>query len=161
MAPNFQEPLLSMFAVPDDYDYNNPACSDSWICRPNVAPSSIGFYGSDAIPAWNNSLLVSSLKRGRIYRLKLDANGTAMVGDTTQHFYTPNRYRDIVVDPDGKSFYIITDESGNTSDASGLNRVTNLQNPGTILKFTLDESVAVTDHEAQDLFRIWPNPGIE
>lgn len=157
-APNYQEPLLPMFNVPDNYNYNDPACSDSWICRPNVAPSSIEIYESDAIPSWKNSLLVSSLKRGRIYRLKLDETGTAVVGDTVHQFYTTNRYRDIVADPDGKSFYVITDESGKTSDASGYNVTTNIQNPGTILKFTLDESVSVSNPTNENLFQVWPNP---
>lgn len=158
MMINYQEPLMSMFAVTDDYDYNNPACSDSWICRPNVAPSSIGIYESDAIPFWTNSLLVSSLKRGRIYRLKLSEDGTSVVGDTTQHFYTPNRYRDIVVSPDGESFYVITDASGKTSDASGLNQVTTMQNPGTILKFSLVDPTSVTNEQAASVFQIFPNP---
>ena len=78
-------------------------------------------------------------KKGRIYRLKLDTDGTAILGDVTQHFYTQNRYRDIVVNPDGKSFYMITDVSGKTADASGMNVVTNMQNPGAILKFTYDK----------------------
>ncbi len=158
MVANYQEPLFSMFAVPDDFDFDDPACSSAWVCRPNVAPSSIGFYGSDAIPAWKNSLLVVSLKRGRIYRLKLDENGTDIIGDTTQHFYTPNRYRDMVIDPDGKSFYVITDDSGRTSDVSGLNEVTDLQNRAALLKFTLDESVPVRNQNADTFCKIWPNP---
>ncbi|MCB0640611.1 MAG: PQQ-dependent sugar dehydrogenase [Phaeodactylibacter sp.] len=157
-APNYQEPLLSMFAVPDDYNFNDPACDDSWICRPNVAPSSIAYYDSDAIPSWQNSLLVSSLKRGRIFRLLLDADGTAMVGDTIEHFYTTNRYRDIVVSPDGKSFFMITDESGKTSGPTGLTVTTNLQNPGAILKFTLDETSAVQQPLDDSKLRVWPNP---
>ena len=155
---NYQEPLFSMFAVTDDYDYNNPACSNSWICRPNVAPSSIGIYESDAIPSWNNSLLVTSLKRGRIYRLKLDEDGTAVVGDTIQHFYTQNRYRDIEVDPDGKTFYILTGQRGRTSDASGLNVASGPLNPGNILKFTLNESTAIDDRGDEEVIKLWPNP---
>ncbi|MBR9920482.1 MAG: T9SS type A sorting domain-containing protein [Bacteroidetes bacterium] len=157
-APNFEEPLLAMFAVPDDYDFNDPACGNSWMCRPNVAPSSIAYYGSDAIPSWENSLLVSSLKRGRIYRLKLDVDGTAVVGDTIQHFYTTNRYRDIEVSPDGKSFYVITDESGKTSDASGYFQLNTMANPGTILKFTLDETVSASQVNADKMLRVYPNP---
>lgn len=157
-APNYREPLFSMFAVTDDYDYNNPDCQNAWICRPNVAPSSIGIYESDAIPAWTNSLLVTSLKRGRVYRLRLNEDGTAIVGDTTQHFYTQNRYRAIVADPDGKSFYLITDESGNTSGPTGLTVTNSLQNPGAILKFTLQEPVSVSDELAPPLLNIWPNP---
>lgn len=156
--PDYQEPLFPMFAVTDDYDFNNPDCSDSWICRPNVAPSSIAYYGSNAIPAWKNSLLVVSLKRGRIYRLQLNTDGTEMIGDTTHHFYTTNRYRDLAISPDGKSFYIITDESGKTSDASGYIQTTNLQNRGTILKFTLDESVATKPTPGEAGFHVFPNP---
>jgi PQQ-dependent dehydrogenase (s-GDH family) len=157
-APNYREPLFSMFAVTDDYNYNNPDCQNAWICRPNVAPSSLGIYESDAIPAWTNSLLVTSLKRGRVYRLRLNEDGTAIEGDTTQHFYTQNRYRAIVADPDGKSFYVITDQSGNTSGPTGLTVTNILQNPGAILKFTLQEPVAVSDEQAPPLLNIWPNP---
>src|SRR5690606_21179726 len=105
-----------------------------------------------------NSLLITSLKKGRVYRLKLDANGTAVVGEATQLFYTQNRYRHIVVSPDGKSIYIITDSSGKTSDASGFNLASNVQNPGAILKFTLDGALSVTDINAEKFFKIWPNP---
>ena len=153
-APNYQDPLLSMF-LPNAY--KDPACTDSWMCRPNIAPSSIAVYESNAIPNWTNSLLITSLKKGRVYRLKLDANGTAVVGEPIQHFYTPNRYRDIVVSPDGKSIYIITDNSGKTSDASGFNQVSSVQNPGAILKFTVNESLSVENLNADDVFKTWQN----
>lgn len=155
---NYQEPIASMFAVSDDYDFNNPNCGNSWICRPNVAPSSIEIYENDAIPNWKNSLLVTSLKRGRIYRYQLDENGTAVVGDTTQHFYTQNRYRDIALHPDGKTFYVLCDATGRTADASGLNAISNLRNPGNILKFTLEESVSVKTPPLLAPFSVYPNP---
>lgn len=155
-ASNYQDPLLTMFA-PDAY--KDPNCTDAWMCRPNIAPSSIAIYENDAIPIWKNSLLVTSLKRGRIYRLKLNTDGTAVdQNEITQIFYTQNRYRDIVVSPDGKSFYIITDSSGKTSDLSSMNTATTIQNPGAILKFTLKENLSVKSQESNDLFRIWPNP---
>jgi len=156
---NYTEPLAALFAVTDDYDFNDPQYESSYWARPNVAPPSIEVYESDAIPSWKGSLLVPSLKRGRIYRLKLNADGTAVEGDTIQHFYTPNRYRDIALDPDGKSFYIVTDESGNVSDISGRRRATpNRRNPSAILKFTLDESSSATELKASDVFTVWPNP---
>jgi len=154
-ATNYQDPIASMF-LPNTF--KDPACTDAWMCRPNIAPSSICIYESDAIPSWKNSLLITSLKKGRVYKLKLDANGTAIVGEATQLFYTQNRYRDIVISPDGKSIYIITDNSGKTSDASGFNLASNVQNPGAILKFTLDGALSVTDLNPEDYFKIWPNP---
>lgn len=159
---NYTEPLASLFAVTDDYDFNDPRFESSYWARPNVAPPSIEVYESDAIPSWKGSLLIPSLKRGRIYRMKLNADGTAVESDTIQHFYTPNRYRDIAIDPDGKSFYIVTDESGNVSDLSGMRRATpNRRNPSAILKFTLDESSSTRDLKDSDVFRVWPNPTID
>jgi len=155
---NYQEPLASMFAVKDDYNYNNPACGGSWLCRPNVAPSSLEIYENEAIPNWENSLLIPSLKRGRIYRYKLSADGTAIEGDTTQHFYTRNRYRDIVAHPNGKTFYVLCDQSGRVVDASGLNATTNYSNPGNILKFTLNETVSIEQLNSPAPFKIYPNP---
>ncbi|TDD99472.1 PQQ-dependent sugar dehydrogenase [Flavobacterium cellulosilyticum] len=156
VAANYQDPILTMFA-PDAY--KSPNCTDAWMCRPNVAPSSIAIYESNAIPAWKNSLLVTSLKKGRVYRLKLNAAGTAVEqNEITQIFYTQNRYRDIVASPDGKSFYIITDSSGKTSNSTGMTTVTTMSNPGAILKFTLNENLSVKSQEINNYFRIWTNP---
>ncbi|WP_020568186.1 glucose/sorbosone family PQQ-dependent dehydrogenase [Neolewinella persica] len=155
---NYQEPLFSMFAVTDDYDYNNPACQNAYTCRPNVAPSSIDIYESDAIPSWTNSLLVVSLKRGKVYRLKLDEAGSAIVGDTTELFYTGNRYRDIAASPDGKTFYLITDQVGNITDQSGLNLISGVRNPGTIMKFSLAPPVSVASEATEGQLEVWPNP---
>ncbi len=157
-ASYFVEPMLSMFAVPDDYDFNDPNCDNSWICRPNVAPSSIGIYEADAIESWKNSLLVTSLKRGRVYRLKLDDSGYDLIGDTTEIFYTKNRYRDIVVDPNGEAFYIITDDSGRTSGLSGLTVADGLDHPGNILKFTWQKPSSTEDPKIEPAFEVWPNP---
>jgi PQQ-dependent dehydrogenase (s-GDH family) len=157
-AENYTEPLYSMFAVTDDYNYNDPACENSWICRPNVAPSSIEIYESESIPNWSNSLLVTSLKRGRIYRLKLNEEGTSVVGDTIEHFYTQNRYRDIAIAPDGKSIYILTDEDGRVSGSTGLTIADGLANPGNILKFTLQESVSTENYLDEIGFSVFPNP---
>lgn len=156
VAPNYQDPIMSLF-VPNTY--KDPACTDAWMCRPNIAPSSIAIYESDAIPSWKNSLLLTSLKKGRLYRLKLSADGTTVdQNDVTQYFYTQNRYRDIVVSPDGKSFYIITDSSGKTSDASGMVTVSTMLNPGAILKFTLNDPLSTTTYEAETFIKTWPNP---
>lgn len=154
-ASNYQDPLLSLFPPDSDKD---PSCTDSWMCRPNIAPSSIDIYENDIIPNWRNAILITSLKKGRIYKVQLDAAGTSVVGEPLQYFYTTNRYRDIAIDRDGKSFYIITDQSGKTADASGMDIVTDIQNPGSILKFTYQEPILVERDEAQASFNIWPNP---
>lgn len=89
----------------------------------------------------------------------MDTRGTTVDGnDVTQVFYTQNRYRDVVVSPDGKSIYIITDSSGKTSDESSMNVVTSLNNPGAILKFTFQDPLSVEKKYVENLFKVWPNP---
>lgn len=152
---NYQDPMISLFLPDSEKD---PACTDAWMCRPNIAPSSIDIYENDVIPGWNNSLLLTSLKKGRVYRVQLNETGTGVVGEPVQYFYTTNRYRDIAIDPDGKSFYIITDNSGKTADASGMKTKRDMQNPGAILKFTYQEALSDANVEARATFNIWPNP---
>jgi hypothetical protein len=65
----------------------------------------------DYIPAdpgvfdgWRNSLLVTSLKNGALYCLRLTQDGDSVQGDITQFFKTTNRYRDLAPDcPDPSS----------------------------------------------------------
>ncbi|OAV42832.1 glucose/sorbosone family PQQ-dependent dehydrogenase [Lewinella sp. 4G2] len=159
--PTYRDPLMALFAVTDDYDFENPICEDSYTCRPNIAPSSLAIYESDAIPGWKNSLLIPSLKRGRLYRLKLDDSGQAIVGDTTHHFYSGNRYRDIALAPDGKTFYLLTDQAGPVTDESGLNRLTDVRNPGTIMKVTYEASVSVPSVLDAREVSIYPNPATD
>ncbi|MFL1013079.1 PQQ-dependent sugar dehydrogenase [Flavisericum labens] len=155
-ASNYQDPIMSMFVSTTPQD---PNCTDSWMCRANIAPSGMDIYESNTIPSWKNSLLVTSLKRGRIYKLNLNENGTVVDQENiTQHFYTQNRYRDIVVSPDGKSIYIITDSSGKTSDESSMNVVTSLDNPGSILRFAYDEALSIGENEFASTLKVWPNP---
>ena len=154
--PNYQDPLISLF-LPDSY--RDPACTDNWMCRPNIAPSSVDIYQSAIVPNWTNSLLVTSLKKGRVYRLQLNATGTAVEG-VTQHFYTQNRYRDLVIDANGNSIYVITDASGKTADASGMNIKTSVNNPGAILKFTYESALSFESKTIPKVI-VWPNPSSE
>ncbi|MGY5355635.1 PQQ-dependent sugar dehydrogenase [Wenyingzhuangia sp. IMCC45467] len=151
---NYQDPLLSIY-LPNSDEAKATNCNNPWMCRPNIAPSSINIYESDMMPEWKNSLLITSLKKGRVYKVKLDSDGTGIVGEIEEYFYTTNRYRDIAIDPDGKSFYVITDETGKTADASGRNVMTTLKNPGSILKFTYKESMSTNQIDKSNFFRTW------
>ena len=80
----------------------------------SVAPSGITVYQHSAIPLWNNSLLITSLKNGSLIRLKLNEDGNEVL-KRTDHFKGNARYRDVEVSPDGKKIYLITDLSTVTS----------------------------------------------
>jgi glucose/sorbosone dehydrogenase len=98
-------------------------------------PSSIDYYPErGGIPGWGNSLLVTSLKTGALYVLKLNGAGPG-IRDVQKVFTTVNRYRDLALSPDHMTIYVATDESGYTRDTQG-GATNKLVNPGSILAFT-------------------------
>ncbi len=74
---------------------------------PTVAASDIIIYNHPAIPEWQGSVLMTTLKNKRIYELELD--GTGMEVLTEKQFFNDywGRLRDICVDPDG-AIYLAT-----------------------------------------------------
>lgn len=136
--PDFMPPLQTLRTVPTGYNFKNPRCADRnlyYQCWPTVGPSSLALYtATNGVPGWNRSLLLPSLKHGTVFRLPLNADGTAVVGEPDAHFKTVNRYRDVVVGPDGLTVFIATDVGGNTNDESGRPAV-KVENSGSILEF--------------------------
>ncbi|HXI28728.1 MAG TPA: glucose/sorbosone family PQQ-dependent dehydrogenase, partial [Vicinamibacterales bacterium] len=138
--PDFTPPIQTFHTVPTGYDFKNPKCAERELfyqCWPTVAPSSLAVYSAkNGIPGWEHSLLMPSLKHGTIYRIQLDAAGTAVVGDPDENefFKTVNRYRDVTLSPDGLSLFVATDVGGNTQDQSGRPAAT-VENAGAIIEF--------------------------
>jgi PQQ-dependent dehydrogenase (s-GDH family) len=137
--PDFMPPLKTFGTVDNGYNFQDPACAerDLWyICWPTVAPSSIDSYTAsrNGIPGWANSLLVTSLKRGVVFRLKLSSDGKSSPGEPIPYFKTTNRYRDIAIGPDQKTFYVITDTAGDTSGPT-RGHTSKLDNPGAIIEY--------------------------
>jgi len=166
ILPNSQVPLHTFFT---------PASTTipcTWLQNPTVAPSAIAYYGFDSkIPGWQNSLLMTTLKEGTVFRLKLGADGSSFVQlsngvDTARYFREENRYRDIAIGSDGLTFYLLTDSIGRTSGPTSGN--TNiLLNHGSILVYkytgaTLslnDPTTAILN--VKKLVRLYPNPATE
>jgi PQQ-dependent dehydrogenase (s-GDH family) len=138
--PLFTAPLKSLFVVDNGFDFRNPPgnCSIPFICWPTIAPSSILYYNhptAAAIPELQNSLLVTSLKKGTLYQLRLNGDGS-LVDYLIPLFQTQNRFRDIAVSSDGNKIFIATDKFGQTSGPSDGN-TNNLENRGAILELTI------------------------
>ena len=138
--PDFTPPIQTFRTVPTGYDFKNPKCAERELyyqCWPTVAPSSLTVYSAaNGIPGWTHSLLMPSLKHGTVYRVQLNPAGTAVVGepDENQGLKTVNRYRDVVVRPDGLALLVITDVGGNTQDPTGR-PAAGVQNSGAVLEF--------------------------
>ncbi len=130
--PDFVRPMQTLFTVPDGYDFEAGGGA-------TIAAGGLDIYtAADGVPGWENSLLVTSLNRGALYRLPLDARGRLVVGGLFEEFKSTNRYRDLAIRPDGRAVYIITDNAGGTLDAS-RNSTRELENPGAVLEFTYVE----------------------
>lgn len=151
--PNFQEPLMSFFVDP------NPTCG-SFLDFSTIAPSSMDYYyHSNAIPGWENSLLITTLKRGTVYRLQLNEAGDQVVGQMEEYFKAVDRYRDMAISRDGLRFYVLTDSLGSTSFAAGDNNQA-LVHRGGILEFTYEGPLVATDEKssATNPLKLSPNP---
>ncbi|HSC53704.1 MAG TPA: PQQ-dependent sugar dehydrogenase [Phnomibacter sp.] len=146
--PNYVDPIFSFYdatrgatasVIQNIYTANNPG-NDTW---PSVAPSGMDVYDKGKIPGWNNSLLLASLKRGSVFRLKLSSDGNAIQSindgsntyDTAVLFNTKNRFRDLAIDKNGLSFYASIDGSGSTSGPTTTTPASSVCE-GCILKYT-------------------------
>jgi PQQ-dependent dehydrogenase (s-GDH family) len=138
------EPLATLFTVPSDWNFSDPACGGiDFICWPTVAASSIEVYQPQAnsVPGFAHSLLVTTLKRGSLYVLPLDETGRKLEGHITRYFKSENRFRDLALSPDGQTIYIATDPGGLTESKTG-GTIDRMENPGAILAFTHDPVAA-------------------
>ena len=99
------------------------------------ATSGLDIYTSAAIPGWKNSLLLPSLKWGHLVRLKLNAAGNGIAGDTLTYFKAAARYRDLAVSLDGKKIYLASDSAAISSGPS-RNDPKQLSLRGCIVEYT-------------------------
>ena len=132
---NFVPPVATFFTVASDYNFTDHDCGQlAYICNPTIAPSSLRLYNSDAIPGWNGTLLMPTLKAGSIYQLILSDNRINLAQEPVEMFQSENRYRDLAISPDGSTLYVITDSTG-PAQAIGGGATTELWNPGSLLEF--------------------------
>ncbi len=161
-ALSSKDPIYTLFTQA------NPAALDgNYLNWPTVAASSIDVYEKNVIPNWNRSLLVTSLKAGRVYRLHLNAAGTSVIDSSTiPAMRGQGRYRDLCISPDGLKIYVACDISGQTSGPTGSYNGGGSApaNAGRILEFSYTGAVLSISEDSLFTFRrntsikISPNP---
>lgn len=130
------DPARTVYTVANGFNFRNLASpcgpSQNWfICYPTIAPSSLEVYESSGVAGWGRSLLVPSLKTGTVLRFPLGADGS--VGAPQSLWTSTNRYRDVAVAADGRTFYVATDRTGTTAGLGGV-PTSNLVNRGAIIE---------------------------
>ncbi|HWR33024.1 MAG TPA: PQQ-dependent sugar dehydrogenase [Chitinophagaceae bacterium] len=152
VTPTHKEPMYATFT---ETAANMPALmaqsnNSLW---PTIASSSVDFYGQNKIAGWQNSLLITPLKRDKVYRIKLDVSGTGITGDTISYFRSDgNRIRRITISPDGLKFYVARDASATINGGA----VMEYTYAGVIL--SLNENPGTRPPRVNDLISIFPNP---
>jgi PQQ-dependent dehydrogenase (s-GDH family) len=131
-------PIHTFGTVESGFNFTDPKCAEGglyFICWPTIAPSSLAYYPAKrgGIPGWGNSLVMTNLKDGTVYQIRLTNNGTR-IGEITTLWKAQNRYRDTAFSPDGKSIFVATDSAGLVRDANGA-PTSELANPGSIIEF--------------------------
>ena len=121
-------PLMTFFTVPAGYDLAKSGTA-------TIAPAGLDLYTSSAIPGWATSLIVTGMRTGALYRVKLGRNGRQIDGEPFEYFKASTRYRDLAISPDGRRIYAGTDDHGPTMGDRGQTAGV-LTNPGAILEFT-------------------------
>lgn len=80
---------------------------------PTIAPAGLDYYGSSAIPEWQNSLLLVTLKTQSLRVLKLNDAGDKVVGEQVYFEKSFGRLRDICVSPEGDVYLATSNRDWN------------------------------------------------
>ncbi|MCF3110960.1 PQQ-dependent sugar dehydrogenase [Niabella sp. CC-SYL272] len=83
----------------------------SW--TPVIAPAGLAWYGSDAIPEWKNSLLLTTLKSQSLRILHLSANGLQITDEAILFANYLGRLRSVLVLPDGTIYFCSSNRDWN------------------------------------------------
>ncbi len=159
---NSKDPVYTLYTDPTP-----GTLGTNYLTWPTVAASSIDVYEKNVIPNWNRSLLITSLKAGKVFRLHLNAAGTAVTDTSTiPAMRGLGRYRDLCISPDGLKIYVACDISGQTSGPTGSfnGGGTPPPNAGRILEFSYTGSLLALNGDSLYTYRrntsikISPNP---
>lgn len=124
---NYRDPLFSAYAE------STAVINNIWTTAPNNGGwpsegwSGLDLYQHTLVPGWYKSLVASSLKWGRLVRIRVKPAGDSVraIGstDTASYFGGRNRYRDIAITAGGKDIYVVMDRSAATSGPSAANPI--------------------------------------
>ena len=153
IGADFRGPLYSLYPAPNGPAttantilniYNSTTGDPASNANTSIAQSGLDVYYSSFIPGWKNSLLTASMKKAKIFRLKLNATGDLVVptpagsatplNDTVGLFWSLNRYRDLAISPDGRTIFASIDRDQTTSGPTSGSPQPSLC-PGCIKKF--------------------------
>jgi glucose/arabinose dehydrogenase len=133
-------------------------CADSNVYEPlaawtpTLAVAGTDYYAHSALPEWENSILITSLKASRLVALKLGSNGRAIANET--HYFQNwfGRLRDLCISPAGDVYLAVSNRDGRGTVRPGDDRIVKISAKDGATSFR-----ANAEHGEADL-HIYPNP---
>jgi glucose/arabinose dehydrogenase len=113
-----------------------------------VAPSGIDYYANPAIPEWENSILVATLRGKALHVLNLNASGDTVIASSNALYNAYGRFRDVLTYPDGRVFISTSNHDWAGSPSADDDR---------ILELSAAISTGYSKNERTGP-RLWPNP---
>jgi len=113
-------------------------CADSNVVEPiaawtpTLAVAGTDFYNHAAIPEWQNSLLVTSLKASSVAALKLSQDGRSVISEELFFQNWFGRLRDICISPDGRIFLAVSNRDGRGTIRAGDDRIIEVINSSSV-----------------------------
>jgi glucose/arabinose dehydrogenase len=108
-------------------------CADSNIVEPimawtpTLAVCGLDYYPHAAIPEWQNTLLLASLKERDLRSIALSEDGLSYAGETIWFDQWFGRLRDLCVAPDGRVFLAVSNNDGRGTPGSLDDRIVELK----------------------------------
>lgn len=122
---------------------------------PTIAVAGLTYYDAPAVPAWRGSLLLVSLKSGRLTQLALDAAGNVLNSLVAPPDFLAGgfgRLRPICVSPQGRVYIGTSNKDGRGSPAATDDRILTLENGAYVA------TASATGALPTPLLALYPNP---
>jgi len=117
---------------------------------PTLAVAGTEYYDHRAIPEWDNSLLMATLKESELVQLSLSEDGQEVTGQQVWFDQWFGRLRDVCVSPDGRVYLAVSNRDGRGNPQSGDDRIVELQ--------AADAATFSPLPSVSEMFKVFPSP---
>ena len=94
---------------------------------PTLAVAGIDYYNHPAIPEWQHSILMGTLKADRLVVMRLSEDGLSVLEEMQYFIDWWGRLRDVCVSPDGRIFLAVSNKDGRGQIRPGDDRIIELK----------------------------------
>jgi len=97
---------------------------------PTLAVAGLDYYDHGAIPEWQNSLLLTTLKNKTLINLKLSGDGLSITSQANFLNGIYGRLRDLCISPDGRVFLATSNQDGIGTSNPGDDKIIEIRSGG-------------------------------